>query len=344
MKILRTMIIAGLFTASAMGQTNAGAQASGAASSNTSVNADKHSANVQSDTSANADAKAAAAHKGHSDAGASKSNASASAKGQQSASGNASAGDGSLALSGDSAVQAVLSKSIATGKNKPGDQVVAKTTSDLKQDGKVIVPKGSRLIGHVTESRAKAKGESQSSLGMMFDTIETKDGRRIPIQGTLQAVAAPAVSAMADNDDLFAAGSAMGSASGRGVVSAPARSGGGSGLLGGGGGAVGGVVNTATSAASGVGSTAGGAVNTATGAAGRAAGGLGQTTANATGALSSSSTGAMNMKGVQLVSSASGQGSAAGSVLTSANKNIQLQSGSQMVVNLAAAASRNEKQ
>src|SRR6266849_4726248 len=40
---------------------------------------------------------------------------------------------------------------------KAGESVVLKTTQAVKQDGEVVVPKGARLIGHVTDVQQRTK-------------------------------------------------------------------------------------------------------------------------------------------------------------------------------------------
>ena len=49
-------------------------------------------------------------------------------------------------LQAGSTVQAELVKPLDAHKNKVGDEVVAKTTHDVKSNGHVIVPKGSKLL------------------------------------------------------------------------------------------------------------------------------------------------------------------------------------------------------
>jgi hypothetical protein len=73
-----------------------------------------------------------------------------------------------------------------------------------------------------------------------------------------------------------------------------------------------------------------------------AVGQVGSTTAGATGALSSTSTGVIGMKGLQLNSVNSGD--ATGSVITSAGKNVKLDSGSQMVLNVMGSAQPSSTQ
>ncbi len=120
-----------------------GAQASSSASSSTSVQADKSGAAASSNTSTSTSAKS-----GHS----------------------------SASLSHGTAMNAALSQPVDARKNKPGDQVTARTTEATKSEGKVVIPKGSKLIGHVTECKQRGKEEKESAVGMVFDKAILKNG------------------------------------------------------------------------------------------------------------------------------------------------------------------------
>src|SRR6266436_8518404 len=85
-----------------------------------------------------------------------------------------------------------------------------------KQDGKVVLKKGTRLVGHVTEAQARTKEQAQSQLGIVFDHALTNGGQEIPLNASIQALAAArsSVDAAASSDDLIASGGGVGSASG----------------------------------------------------------------------------------------------------------------------------------
>jgi hypothetical protein len=204
-----------------------------------------------------------------------------------------------------STVQAELVKPLDAHKNRVGDEVVAKTTHDVKSEGHVIVPKGSKLIGHVTEVKAYSKDQATSELGIAFDHAVLKNGTEIPLALGIQAIGRSQTSAAAMQDEpvMTGGGSAMGSSSAR-----PA----GGGMVGGVRSTAGGVVNTA-------GSTAGTAVNTA-GAAGGAV----------SGSLSSTSQGVVGLQGLSLSSATSTASNA--SVVSSSSGNVHLDSGTEMVL------------
>lgn len=57
-----------------------------------------------------------------------------------------------------SVIPVQLTKTIDAKKAKTGEEVVAKVTQDLKtQTGEVLVPKDTKVIGHVTEAQPRNK-------------------------------------------------------------------------------------------------------------------------------------------------------------------------------------------
>jgi hypothetical protein len=117
----------------------------------------------------------------------------------------------------------VLSDTVDARKCKPGDPVKAKTSEDVKAGGVVVIPRGAKLIGHVTEAQPAAKAGEQARLGLVFDRADLKDGRQIPLHTTFYALAAPE-GASSDRDSSldggFGGGSGGGSAAVGNMVSA----------------------------------------------------------------------------------------------------------------------------
>src|ERR1051326_6809842 len=193
---------------------------------------------------------------------------------QGTAAGNAAANPAasSAGLEAGTAVQASLSKSVDAKKAKPGDPVEARVEKDVKSAGRVVVPKGAKLLGHVTQAQAREKGSADSELGIAFDRAVLKSGGTVAFQGVIRALsAAPQVSAEA-GDDTMASPGAPGYAGSSPTMGEPARSPAGT--------AVGGLGNVAGNAGSAV-SGAAGAAASATSAAGA---GLGATGAGVVGA------------------------------------------------------------
>ena len=295
MKYILPILMAGILTAgTAAAQGSASVQSGTSAQSQSSVQANKSGAQASSNGSASTSTSAA------------------------------DTGRGSADISGGTKIDATLANSLDAKKNKPGDRVEARTAQDVKQDGKVVLKKGTRLVGHVTEAQARTKEQAQSQLGIVFDHALTNNGQEIPLNASIQALAAArsSVDAAAGSDDIVASGAGMGSASGA------ARTGGG---------LMGGVASTA-------GATAGTVMNTAGSATGNAGGNLGAATRStgavggltSMGRLSSNSSGVFGLEGLSITSEASS--ATQGSAIVSSTKNVHLESGTQMLLSVAGQA------
>jgi hypothetical protein len=95
------------------------------------------------------------------------------------------------AESDSNTVDAVLDKSVDAKKNKAGDQVRATLSVDVKPGNGISIPKGSKLVGHVTEAKPKAKGEANSQLGIAFDKVVPKGGNELPIHASIRGLSNP---------------------------------------------------------------------------------------------------------------------------------------------------------
>ncbi len=124
-------------------------------------------------------------------------------------------------------IPAELSKSLDAHKNKPGDPVNAKIAQDLLSNGKVVIPRDTKIVGHVTEATAKGKGEPGSTLGVAFDKMMLKGGREIPLTATIQALAKPQqqVNPLANEPANNGYGGSLGAGAGSGPGSAAGRGG-----------------------------------------------------------------------------------------------------------------------
>ena len=229
---------------------------------------------------------------------------------------------------------------------KVGEPVVLRTTQKTKTADGVVIPKGSRLLGHVTEVQAHQRGHEQSSMGLAFDRAELKNGQSFAIHSVIESVgpsAAELQAASMANEDAFAGPAGGGMAAGGGAIggggAAVGRSGGG--LLGGGGGVVGGATSAVGGAGSSVASSTGGALHAGDNAidatgnlAGNAAANVGRGVSGSAGAVGSLGAHATSVPGVLLDSNAA---AGASGVFTAARQNIHFDSGTQMVLGVAAA-------
>lgn len=88
-------------------------------------------------------------------------------------------------------IPAELSKSLNAKKAKPGDKIEAKTTMDMLSQGKVVIPRNSKIEGHVTSAKPHTKESPESELGIAFDRLITKKEGEVPMQAAIQAIAPP---------------------------------------------------------------------------------------------------------------------------------------------------------
>ena len=82
-----------------------------------------------------------------------------------------------------------LTKSLDSKKAKVGDAVEAKLIAGITLPNGTMVPRGTKVVGHVTEAKARSKSESESSLGIVFDKFVRSGGEDTPVSGVIQAVA-----------------------------------------------------------------------------------------------------------------------------------------------------------
>ena len=242
------------------------------------------------------------------------------------ANGAATSGEQSGSLAAGTAVNAELSQVVDSKKAKEGDAITARTTDAVKSGGKVIIPKGSKLVGHVNRATARGKGDADSALAVQFDRAILKDGQTMPLQVTIQALASGEPGAAISGDDLQGVSSTGGGAAASGGTGNRGAVGGVTGSVGGAAsGAASTVPRTTQDATGAVNSTVGGAAN-ATGRAGAGAG----TGLSAGGQLTSTSRGVFGLNGLSLNGNAAN--SAEGSVITSSGKNVRLDSGTRMLL------------
>ncbi len=60
-------------------------------------------------------------------------------------------------------IPAELSKSVDAKKLKAGDQIEAKTAADMLSDGKIVMPRNTKVLGHVTSAKAHSKDSPDST-------------------------------------------------------------------------------------------------------------------------------------------------------------------------------------
>jgi hypothetical protein len=92
---------------------------------------------------------------------------------------------------GHGAFPVKVTKTLDSSKLKVGDTVELETAGSFKLPEGTLVPKGSKLTGHVTAATARSKGDTTSQLTVSFDKLNVADGKQISVKGMVQAVFPP---------------------------------------------------------------------------------------------------------------------------------------------------------
>lgn len=88
-------------------------------------------------------------------------------------------------------VKAELLSKLDSKSAKPGDAVVVKTRENVKTSDGTEIPKGSRLMGHITKVQAHSNTSQNSELALLFDQAQLKSGQTVAIHSTIQSVGTP---------------------------------------------------------------------------------------------------------------------------------------------------------
>jgi hypothetical protein len=243
-------------------------------------------------------------------------------KGETGAAATGQTGSGLGGLQAGTSLEAQLEQTLDVKKANVGDQVVMKLTKSVKQNGRTVVEKGSRLFGRVTEVQQKTKENAISRLGVVFDRIQGQN-LNLPINASIVSISQTGAGAGAGDtvDTDLMAGSSSSS-----TISQSSARGGSSGLLGGATGVVGGVANTATST---VGTTAGTVANTTR-----------QTVGTVNTAGGTTQTLGRTINGINIAPSA-GASAQGGTTLSAVNKNLRLEKGAAFQLQVNGSARSN---
>jgi hypothetical protein len=108
----------------------------------------------------------------------------------------ARSGHSEASLVGGTPINAELNSSIDSKKAKSGDSVVAHTTGVVKStDDRIILPRGTKLVGHIGQASARSKGDNDSAVTIGFDKAILKGGEEMPLSVTIRALAGPSPNA-----------------------------------------------------------------------------------------------------------------------------------------------------
>jgi hypothetical protein len=221
-----------------------------------------------------------------------------------------------VSLASGSSLDAALTKSLDSKKAKKGDPISARITEDAKEEsGNTVIPKGSKLEGHVTQSSSREKGDSYSTLGILFDKAVLKDGQEVPLNVQVQAIALSQDAATVPASSGMSGMSPMGGGSPE--AAGPARSASSGGMQSNGTPAA--MVNTANPNV---------AANTDTNNAMASPGAVGGL--NPAGQLKPGSRGVFGLEGIGLATAS--EGTQLVVIVTSTDKNVHLDSGTQLLL------------
>ncbi|MGH9475373.1 MAG: hypothetical protein ACRD1C_03460 [Terriglobales bacterium] len=78
-------------------------------------------------------------------------------------------------------IQAELRTQLNTARAKIGEAVQAQTTANVTQYGQKILPKGSKLIGHIVAVTPAESPKSPSQITIVFTQVATKHGAVVPL-------------------------------------------------------------------------------------------------------------------------------------------------------------------
>jgi hypothetical protein len=217
------------------------------------------------------------------------------------------------ALSDGTDVVVELNKTVDAKKAKVGEKVKATVIQDVVSHGRVVIRTGSKLIGHVAEVKPRSKTDPESRLAIIFDKAILKGGGEMTFNAAIRALAPPSRASMVDKPDLMlppGMGTMGGSSSnagpqpmGRATITRGAPN-----------------TSQITPANNNAGAQTGTTLTSPTG--GASSGGN-----ESAGMLSTRSRGVFGLLGLKLLTSGS-----QGSVVTCTGRNVKLESGTQIVV------------
>lgn len=92
-------------------------------------------------------------------------------------------------------VSVELSKGVDSRSSKSGQEVTGKIVAEARMADGTTLPKGSKLIGHVTEVQPSTRENPNGQIAVLFDHVLARDGRQIPVHALLLGIRMPPRSA-----------------------------------------------------------------------------------------------------------------------------------------------------
>lgn len=96
---------------------------------------------------------------------------------------------------------------VSAGKNKSGEEVIAKTTWDVRSDdGALVLPVGSTIVGHIAKVSVRSREQRVSAVWIVFDHALLKDGTNVSMALAIQAIGRPQANDVPAVEDKFTTG------------------------------------------------------------------------------------------------------------------------------------------
>lgn len=83
---------------------------------------------------------------------------------------------------------ALLDTNLDSKKRKVGEEVEAKTGAQLELSDGTVIPREAKIIGVITDAKARSKGDAESSLTIAFQKVILPEGKTLNVAGHLQSV------------------------------------------------------------------------------------------------------------------------------------------------------------
>ncbi len=83
---------------------------------------------------------------------------------------------------------------------KVGDRVILKTTEKVQTSDGTVIPRGTRIVGHITQVQTRDSAHGVSQIAIAFDRAELKNGQSLAIHTLIRGVSSSS-SVMAMNSD-----------------------------------------------------------------------------------------------------------------------------------------------
>lgn len=120
-------------------------------------------------------------------------------------------------------IYAILEKVVHPNRVKVGDSVIARMMEPTTLRDGTRIPKGTHILGKVTEIRKRADKEGPSKLGLLFDKAQLKDGKIVQLLMALVSVAPPSEPGPLDSPGTMAGSTAEMEATGSWPSTGPSK-------------------------------------------------------------------------------------------------------------------------